>query len=225
MKLQLQIQEIQKRIEDAAVRSGRKSSDVTLLAVTKTFSVERIREAYDLGLRQFGENRVQEALDKIERLPRDIHWHLIGQLQTNKVNKVLGRFNLIHSVDSLKLAQTLSARLEKDQDILLEVNASGESTKSGFSGPEIFDLVLSMDGLPRLKIRGLMTVGPLTDFHEKQREAFKRLKELFLNIKSKIDNENDFSVLSMGMSGDFETAIEEGATIVRIGRALFGDRS
>lgn len=225
MKLQLRIQEIQKRIEDAAVRSGRKSSDVTLLAVTKTFSVEQIQEAYDLGLRQFGENRVQEALDKIERLPQNIQWHLIGQLQTNKVNKVLGRFNLIHSVDSLKLAKALSARLEKDQDILLEVNTSGESTKSGFSGSEISDLVLSMDGLPRLKIRGLMTVGPLTDFHEKQREAFKRLKELFLNIKSKIDYENDFSVLSMGMSGDFETAIEEGATIVRIGRALFGDRS
>jgi pyridoxal phosphate enzyme (YggS family) len=224
MKLQLRIQEIQKRIEDAAVRSGRKSSDVTLLAVTKTFSVEQIQEAYDLGLRQFGENRVQEALGKIERLPRDIQWHLIGQLQTNKVNKVLERFNLIHSVDSIKLAQALSARLEKDQDILLEVNTSGEPTKAGFSSSEILDFVSSIDGLPHLKIRGLMTIGPLTDFPEKRREAFKRLRELFLKVKNKIETEKDFSVLSMGMSGDFEVAIEEGATIVRIGKALFGER-
>ena len=225
MNLQTRIGEIQKRIEDAAVRSGREPSDVVLLAVTKTFPVEMIREAYDLGLRRFGENRVQEALGKIGKLPGEIEWHLIGQLQTNKINKIADRFSLIHSVDSLKSAKGLSARLEKDQEVLLEVNTSGEASKSGFSPADFLASVSEWGGLPRLKIRGLMTVGPLTQDSQKRRDAFKLLKELFLKVKGELQPESGFSILSMGMSGDFETAIEEGSTLVRVGTALFGERA
>jgi pyridoxal phosphate enzyme (YggS family) len=219
------IDEIQGRIAAAAVRSGRSAQAVTLLAVTKTFPVEKIQQAYEAGLRQFGENRVQEALEKQTRLPADIQWHLIGQLQTNKINKALGRFTLIHSIDSIKLATGLSQRLEADQDILLEVNSSGEAAKAGFAPGDLPLLFSEIDRLPRLKIRGLMTVGPLEGDLKVKRGAFKLLKELFEVLKPTARRPGDFSVLSMGMSGDFEMAIEEGSTLVRVGTALFGDRS
>jgi pyridoxal phosphate enzyme (YggS family) len=225
MGLQTRIHDIQKRIEDAAARSGRAPSAVTLLAVTKTFSVETIRGAYDLGLREFGENRVQEALEKIPQLPSDIRWHLIGQLQTNKINKTLGRFVLIQSIDSLELAQALSKRLaDNTQEILLEVNTSGEATKSGVRPEETLAAAQAVGQLPGLKLRGLMTVGPLTEDRTQQRDAFKKLKTIFEQVRSR-GSIDSFSVLSMGMSGDFEMAIEEGATLVRVGSALFGSRT
>ena len=225
MTLLHRIQEVQKRIADAAVRSGRKPSEVTLLAVTKTFPVEALQEVYDAGLRKFGENRVQEALRKIETLPQDIRWHLIGQLQNNKINKILGKFVLVHSVDSLHLAQALSGRTGKTpQDILLEVNTSGEESKSGVSPETAAENAEKISKLPSLHLKGLMTVGPLTGDSQRQREAFKRLKALFDEIKSKNGSKEDFSVLSMGMSSDFEVAIEEGSTLIRVGTALFGNR-
>lgn len=219
------LHQIQNRIAEAAARSGRKPGDITLLAVTKTFPIETIRQAYEAGLREFGENRVQEALGKMSALPADVHWHLIGQLQTNKINRITGKFVLVHSVDSLRLAEALSVRIgEAGQDILLEVNTSGEESKSGVKPEETVGAAEKIAALPRLKLKGLMTVGPLTEDTQKQRAAFKKLKGLFDEIRGKGLAGSDFSILSMGMSSDFEVAIEEGSTLVRVGTALFGSR-
>ncbi len=219
------LQEVRGRIGEAAVRSHRKPEEVTLLAVTKTLSAATIQAAYDAGLRDFGENRVQEALEKMVLLPRDIRWHLIGQLQTNKINKTLGKFVLIHSVDSLRLAEALSSRIQGEkQDVLLEVNTSGEASKSGTAPEEAEAAAEKISKCPGLQLRGLMTVGPLTDNIQRQREAFKTLKGLFDSLRGKKKWEENFSILSMGMSGDFESAIEEGSTLVRVGTALFGSR-
>lgn len=225
MGLRERILGIQKRIADAAARSRRRPDEISLLAVSKTVPVETIREAFEAGLRDFGENRVQEALPKIAELPADIHWHLIGQLQTNKINKVIGKFVLVHSVDSLSLAEAFSSRLGgASQDILLEVNTSEEESKAGVSPESALEVVEKISKLPGLKLKGLMTVGPLTDELQKRRDAFKKLKELFETIKGNGLGGAGFSILSMGMSGDFETAIEEGSTLVRVGTALFGPR-
>jgi pyridoxal phosphate enzyme (YggS family) len=225
MDVQDRILEVQERIADAAVLSHRKPEEITLLAVTKTFSVEIIKAAYEAGLREFGENRVQEALSKINELPRDVRWHLIGQLQTNKINKIIGKFELIHSIDSLHLAEALSARLRAaSQGILLEVHTSEEESKAGVAPDLALETAEKISKLPNLRLRGLMTVGPLTDNSQKRRDAFKKLKELFETMKEKRVAGDDFSILSMGMSGDFETAVEEGSTLVRVGTALFGSR-
>lgn len=226
MELEDRLREVRARIAGAAIKSGRTFDAVTLLAVTKTFPVETIQHAYDLGLRAFGENRVQEANSKMDALPSDIQWHLIGQLQTNKINKVLGKFILIQSIDSLHIAQGLSARLAgESQDVLLEVNTSGEVSKSGVAPEQALAEAKAVAQLPGLNLRGLMTVGPLTDEKRKQREAFKKLKGLFETISSKEFAGDGFSILSMGMSSDFETAIEEGSTLVRVGSSLFGKRA
>ncbi|HTA77550.1 MAG TPA: YggS family pyridoxal phosphate-dependent enzyme [bacterium] len=225
MELQTQIHDIQKRIQDSAAKAGRNPSDVFLLAVTKTKTVDQIQKAYDAGLKDFGENRVQEALEKMPLLPWDVRWHLIGQLQTNKINKTLGRFVLIHSIDSVELAQGVSDRqVEHTQDVLLEVNTSGEASKSGVDPAAAFAAAKAISQMPHLKLKGLMTVGPLTDDRQKQRDAFKKLKELFDKMKTERWGGDSFSVLSMGMSGDFEMAIEEGSTLVRVGSAIFGAR-
>lgn len=226
MDIQNQIHDIQKRIQDSAAKVGRNPSEILLLAVTKTVSLENIQKAYDAGLKDFGENRVQEALEKMPLLPWDVRWHLIGQLQTNKINKTLGRFVLIESIDSLELAQAVSNRQgDRSQSVLLEVNTSGETSKSGVDPSQAIQTARAIYKLPQMKLKGLMTVGPLTKDRVKQRDAFKKLRELFEKIKSEIKAENSFSVLSMGMSGDFETAIEEGSTLVRVGSAIFGDRA
>jgi len=225
MDLRDRIDEIKKRIAEAAVRAGRPPQGVTLLAVTKTFPTEAIRSAYEAGLRDFGENRVQEALSKIAALPPDIRWHLIGQLQTNKINKIIGKFQLVHSIDSKELALSFSSRLgPASQEILLEVNTSGEESKAGCPPGSTVEIAEKISRLAELKLRGLMTVGPLTEETEKQRDAFKKLKDLFESVKSKGFVGPGFDILSMGMSGDFEMAIEEGSTLVRIGSALFGSR-
>jgi hypothetical protein len=221
-----QIRDVQKRIQDAAARVGRNPSDVLLLAVTKTISTENIKKAYDAGLREFGENRVQEALEKIPTFPSDVRWHLIGQLQTNKINKTLGRFVLIQSIESLELARAVSSRQGADvQDVLLEVNTSGETSKSGVDPAQAVLVAGSFFEMKQLRLRGLMTVGPLTEDRQKQRDAFKKLKELFDQIRSQKSMDDPFSILSMGMSGDFEMAIEEGSTLVRVGSAIFGART
>ncbi len=226
MDIQNQIHDIQKRIQDSAAKVGRNPSEIILLAVTKTVSIENIEKAYDAGLKDFGENRVQEALEKIPLLPWDVRWHLIGQLQTNKINKTLGRFVLIESVDSLSLAEAISNRQgDRSQNVLLEINTSGEASKSGVDTSLALQAARAIYKLPQIKLKGLMTVGPLTEDRVKQRDAFKKLGELFEKIKSEIKTENSFSVLSMGMSGDFEMAIEEGSTLVRVGSAIFGNRA
>jgi PLP dependent protein len=223
--IQKNIEAIQKRVAEAADRSNRKPEEIVLLAITKTMPVDMILHAYEAGLRDFGENRVQEALGKIGQLPADIRWHLVGQLQTNKINKILGQFALIHSIDSVHLAEGLSARLgNQAQEILMEVNASGEAGKSGVDPDQALEIAEKMVKLPGLKLRGLMTVGPLTDNQLAVRQAFKKLKDLFDEIRTRNWAGNDFSILSMGMSGDFETAIVEGSTLVRIGTAIFGER-
>ena len=220
------IQEIRKRMSEASIRSGRQPDNVTLLAVTKTLSVETIQRAYDAGLRELGENRVQEAMEKMDQLPVDIRWHLIGQLQTNKINKIIGKFVLVHSVDSLHLAEALSTRIGAEkQDILLEVNAAGEESKAGTPPGEAVSTADAITKLPGIQLRGLMTVGPQTQDSQKQRESFKKLKELFEIIRRKDGAGPAFNILSMGMSGDFEIAIEEGSTLVRVGTGLFGVRA
>jgi len=226
MGIQNQIHDIQKRIQDSAVRVGRNPSDILLLAVSKTVSSDNIQKAYDAGLKDFGENRVQEALEKMPLLPWDARWHLIGQLQTNKINKTLGRFVLIHSIDSPELAQAVSNRQsDNTQDVLLEVNTSGEPNKSGVDPAQTLLVAQTLSKLTHLKLKGLMTMGPLTKDISKQRDAFKKLKEIFEQISSKKSLGDSFSVLSMGMSGDFEMAVEEGSTLVRVGSAIFGVRS
>lgn len=225
MGLRDRILEIQRRIADSAVRSRRQPGEITLLAVTKTFPVETIQEAYDLGLRDFGENRVQEVIPKIAKLNADTRWHLIGQLQTNKINKVIGKFALIHSIDSLSLAEAFSSRLGGgSQNVLLEVHTSGEESKAGVAPELTLETAEKISKLPGLKLRGLMTVGPLTDNLSKRRDSFKKLKGIFEAIKVTAVGGAGFSILSMGMSGDFEMAIEEGSTLVRVGTALFGPR-
>jgi PLP dependent protein len=225
VEIQKNIQAIQQRVAEAAACSCRKPEEIVLLAITKTTPVDKIRQAYETGLRDFGENRVQEALVKIGELPADIRWHLVGQLQTNKINKIFGKFALIHSIDSINLAEGLSARLgNQSQDILMEVKTSGEASKAGVDPSKSFETAEKIAKLPGLKLKGLMTVGPLTDNLLAIREAFKRLKDLFEKIKSSDWVDRDFSILSMGMSSDFETAIEEGSTLVRIGTAIFGER-
>ena len=222
------LQEVEKRIAAACKRSGRDRSEVTLVAVSKTKPVEDIRAFYDLGLRQFGENRPQELRDKTDALPPDTIWHMIGHLQRNKVKYVVGRAALIHSVDSLPLAEAISQEALKRQrvaDVLIEVNVAGEESKFGLSGEECLLFVREAAKLPGLRICGLMTIAPFVDDPEENRPVFRALKQLSVDIaRENIDNVTMY-VLSMGMTNDYEVAIEEGATIVRIGTALFGERN
>lgn len=219
---------IRRRIRDAAVASGRDPDSVTLVAVSKTVSADRVREAADAGLRIFGENYIQEALKKIDEIadPR-LSWHFIGHLQSNKAKYVVRAFDLIHSVDSLKLAAEISRQAEKlgkMQDILVQVNVGGESSKSGATPKDALDLVTAISRLSHLRVLGLMTLPPFFDAPEKVRPYFRALADL----KQKIQAANlpgvEMKDLSMGMSGDFEAAIAEGATLVRIGTLLFGER-
>ena len=222
------LEAILERISLAALRSGRSSSSVHLIAVTKTVPVETVLEAIEAGVRIFGENRVQEALPKIEAVESrgfTPEWHFIGKLQRNKAKQVVGRFAMIHSVDSLPLAEEISRQGEQKgltSDILLEVNISGELTKKGFSIPEVLPFLDRINQLNYVKVRGLMTVPPPFAEPERSRPWFKKLKELGEEVETKLGRGLEF--YSMGMSNDYEVAIEEGATHVRIGRALFGER-
>lgn len=221
---------ISRRITDAAARSGRKRGDVGLVAVTKTVDAVTIRKAFDAGLRVFGENRVQEAREKIDYLggipgaTGDVQWHLIGHLQRNKVKYAVGLFDLIHSVDSAALADELERQASKNggvQKILVEVKLSDEETKHGVAAAELEHLLVHISGLKGLALRGLMTIPPFFGDPEEARPYFRRLRELRDEMQKK---GFDLPELSMGMSGDFEVAIEEGATLVRIGTAIFGER-
>lgn len=218
---------IRAKISAAAERAGRRETDVTIMAVTKTLGRGRVLEAYDAGIRLFGENRVQEAQDKFTDMPPNLVLHLIGHLQRNKAKTAASLFSCVQSVDSFRTAAALAKRLEETDekiDILFEINVSGEETKSGYLS--YADLLREIDlviGLGRLVPRGLMTIGPFTSEVAPIRAAFRSLRESFEDLKRRFP-ELPLDTLSMGMSSDFETAVEEGATLVRIGGALFGPR-
>lgn len=239
MSIPTRLEQVKQRIRQAIEKAGRNPAEVSLVLVTKTVPAERIREAFQAGHREFGENRVQELLEKEPLLPSDIRWHFVGHLQTNKVKSLLrlkketGQPVLIHSLDRMALAEEIQKEAEKmgtQIDALLQVNVSGETTKSGFSPEECLTAQEIIKSLDRLQVRGLMTIGPWTDDRARTRACFHELRELrdrlFPNfpVDRKIEEEEPSRELSMGMSSDFETAIEEGATIVRIGSAVFGDR-
>ncbi len=220
--------EVEERVKKACERSGRRREEVTLIAVSKTKPVSLIREAYEAGAREFGENKVQELCEKCEVLPDSFCWHMIGHLQRNKVKYVVGKAKLIHSVDSLRLAEEISKEANKKQttaDILVEVNVAGEESKFGVCPDEVEDLVRKAALLPNLHICGLMTIAPFVEDAEENRPIFQELRKLAVDIKLKnIDNVH-MDVLSMGMTGDYEVAIEEGATMIRVGTGIFGERN
>lgn len=223
-------EEIIKRRDEAAIRSGRKPEDVKLVAVTKTHTPDEINQAIDAGATDIGENRVQELLEKYESV-KPVNWHLIGHLQTNKVKNVIGKVVMIHSVDSLKLAREIDKRSEAagiTTDILIEINSAMEETKSGIDAKDLKELteqIVSECG--HVRIRGLMCIPPIAADPEDSRAYFKEAAELFEEMKSWDYPSDRFTPdeLSMGMSGDFEVAIEEGATIIRVGSSIFGPRN
>jgi len=219
---------VRERIAAAAERSGRSPSDITIVAVTKTFGPETVEEAVRGGIRDVGENRVQEFLEKADRVSLDCRWHLVGHLQSNKVNKAIGRFAMIQSVDSIKIAEKLDrAGAERGitTDVLIEVNTSGEASKHGFDPDETVDAYGIVSELQALSVRGLMTVGPWVDDGERIASAFGRLRRLKEEIERAAPDGRVLEHLSMGMSDDFELAIREGSTMVRLGRVLFGERA
>lgn len=220
--------EVDRRVGEACARSGRNRKEVTLIAVSKTKPVELIREAMDAGADVFGENKVQELCDKYEQLPKTLHWHLIGHLQRNKVKYIVDKVDLIHSVDSMRLAEEISKEAEKKQTdvkVLIEVNVAQEESKFGVSVDETEELVRKIAKLPRIHVLGLMTIAPNVSDPEENRPVFRTLKKLAVDIKMKnIDNVR-MDVLSMGMTGDYQVAIEEGATMVRVGTGIFGERN
>jgi hypothetical protein len=213
------IEQVRERIASACQRVGRSPDEVTMVAVTKMVEPSAIATAFELGIRHFGENRVQEAEGKIGQLsglePRP-SWHMVGHLQTNKAKVAVEIFDIIHSVDSIRLAKVLSRRARKTLPILLEVNVSGEASKSGFPLAEVEPALEAISRLPGLEIRGLMTIAPMVADAEQVRPIFQQLRSLRDSL--------GLEQLSMGMTDDFEVAIEEGATLVRIGRAIFGER-
>ena len=223
-----QLEDVEARIQAACRRAGRSRDEVTLIAVSKTKPVETLREAYDLGVRVFGENKVQELTAKYEALPDDIHWHMIGHLQTNKVKYIIDKVDLIHSVDSLKLAETIEKEAEKHAltaDILVEVNVAQEESKFGLKTEEVIPFIEKISGFSQVNVRGLMTIAPFVENPEENRSIFADLHQLSVDISNKnIDNVN-VSILSMGMTNDYEIAIEEGATMVRVGTGIFGARN
>lgn len=222
-----QLHEVETRIQAACARAGRKREEVTLIAVSKTKPIEVLQEAYDLGVRVFGENKVQELTEKYDALPRDIHWHMIGHLQTNKVKYIVEKAELIHSVDSFRLAQAIEKEAAKrglTSDILVEVNVAEEESKFGVRVNEVISFIETLAQFPHLHVRGLMTIAPFVENPEENRPIFKNLHKLSVDIAHKnIDNVN-VNILSMGMTNDYEVAIEEGATMVRVGTGIFGAR-
>ena len=219
---------VQKNIEQACLKAGRDPKEVTLVAVSKTKPVEMLQEAYDAGARGFGENKVQELVDKYENVSRPVNWHMIGHLQTNKVKYIVDKVCMIHSVDSLNLAKTIEKEAAKHDvtvNILIEVNVAQEETKFGLSCDEVLPLIQEIKDFPHIRVKGLMTIAPFVDDPEDNRVYFRKLKDLSLDIQSKSIDNIDMSVLSMGMTNDYEVAVEEGATLVRVGTGIFGARN
>ena len=221
------IDHVRSIIAESASRAGRAPEDVTLVAVSKTMPVELVQMAYNLGVTDFGENRVQEALPKIAAFhPQGLRWHMIGHLQSNKAGKVVSPFYCVHSVDSLHLAQALSRHAgeqEKVLTVLLQINVSGEASKEGMPLAETTELARQIVALPHIHVDGLMTIAPLVEDPEQVRPVFRELRLLRDRLRADLP-QCSWQHLSMGMTSDYSIAIEEGATIVRIGRAIFGER-
>lgn len=226
MSIKENLREVEKRITAAAERSGRQREDITLIAVTKTHPTKMMNEAIQCGVTDIGENKPQEVRDKFsDVLP--VKWHLIGHLQTNKVKYVIDKVCLIHSVDSIKLMDEIERQAEKYNlvmDILIQVNISGEETKSGVSRDEVEELLVHAGKLSHVKVKGLMTIAPKTDNSVTNILHFDNIRQLFVDIQQKTYDNVNMQYLSMGMSGDYETAIECGANMVRVGSAIFGQR-
>ena len=220
--------EVENNILDACERSGRNPEEVTLIAVSKTKSVEMLQEVYNEGIRDFGENYVQELADKIEIMPKDIRWHMIGHLQRNKVKYLVGKVACIHSVDSLRLAEVINERSIKlgvVTKIMAEVNIAGEESKFGFTRDEVFDFAEKVSTMEGVKLVGLMTSAPYVNDPEENRQYFREMKSLSVDINEKNINNINITELSMGMTNDYIVAVEEGATHVRVGTAIFGARN
>lgn len=215
-------------IKSACKSSGRKESEVTLIAVSKTKPVSDIQELYNHGVRVFGENKVQELCDKYQALPKDIKWHMIGHLQRNKVKYIIDKVELIHSVDSVRLARQIEEEAAKKNvrvDILIEVNVAGEESKFGLKTEEVPDIVTQIAGFPHVSIKGLMTIPPFAENPEDNRKYFNKLKQLAVDIKAKNIDNVSMDKLSMGMTGDYTAAVTEGASYVRVGTGIFGERN
>ena len=226
--LKEQLANVEKEILLACEKSHRNREDVTLIAVSKTKPVETLQKAYDLGVRVFGENKVQELVDKYDTLPKDIEWHMIGHLQRNKVKYIIDKVHCIHSVESLRLAETIekeAAKHDRIIQILIEVNVAGEESKFGLTPNEVPSFVEEISKFPHLRVNGLMTIAPFVDNPEDNRPVFKALKKLSVDIEAKNIDNVSMNVLSMGMTNDYQVAIEEGATMVRVGTGIFGERN
>ncbi|MBE5960282.1 MAG: YggS family pyridoxal phosphate-dependent enzyme [Lachnospiraceae bacterium] len=222
------LKDVEKRIEDACLRSGRKREEVTLIAVSKTKPLAMIEEAIEAGLTEFGENKVQELTEKIPAVKEEIRWHMIGHLQRNKVKYIVDQVCLIHSVDSYRLAEQINIEAEKKGivcNILIEVNIGDEDSKFGVKPEEVEALIREIAVLSHVSVRGLMCVAPYTEIAEENRKYFKQMKQLSVDINEKNIDNVYMDKLSMGMTGDFEVAIEEGATLVRVGTGIFGERN
>lgn len=218
---------VKKNMEAACRKAGRNPKAASLIAVSKTKPVEMLREAYDAGCRDFGENKVQEIMDKYGQLPSDIRWHMIGHLQRNKVKYIVDKVFLIHSVDSYRLACEISKEALKkgiSVNILIEVNVAEEASKFGAHREELLELVKDIAVLPGICVKGLMTIAPYVENAEENRQYFVNLRQLSVDIMSKNIDNVSMGILSMGMTGDYMVALEEGATYVRVGTGIFGDR-
>ena len=227
MDIKSNLTEVEEKIVNACKKAGRDRNEVKLIAVSKTKPVEILQEAYDENIRYFGENKVQELSNKIPKLPSDIKWHFIGHLQRNKVKYIIGKVDLIHSVDSLRLAKQIDEDSKKNNlisNILIQVNVSNEPTKFGTSNDKVFELIKAVSELENIRVKGLMTIAPATNNPEECRVYFKKLKELSMEIEKLNLTNVEMKELSMGMTGDYEIAIEEGATLIRVGTGIFGER-
>ena len=219
---------VEEEIEKACERAGRKREEVTLIAVSKTKPISMLQEIYDEGIRDFGENKVQELSMKYEELPKDIRWHMIGHLQRNKVKQVVDKACLIHSVDSYRLAEEINIQAKKKgivAPILVEVNIAEEESKFGIHKEDAIQLVEEIAELENIRIEGLMTIAPFVEDPEENRQYFRNIRQLSVDIAEKNIDNVSMNVLSMGMTGDYTVAIEEGATMVRVGTGIFGARN
>ena len=222
------LQQVNTNIEKACASVSRNPDEVTLVAVSKTKPVSMLLEAYHAGARVFGENKVQEIMDKYDQLPSDIQWHMIGHLQRNKVKYIIDKVAMIHSVDSLRLAQTIEQEAAKKglvMPVLLEVNVAEEDSKFGLKVNEVLPLLKEISTFSHIKVMGLMTIAPFVENPEENREVFRTLKKLSVDISTKNINNVNMSVLSMGMTGDYQVAVQEGSTMVRVGTGIFGERN
>lgn len=219
---------VEGNIKKACEKAGRDRNEVTLIAVSKTKPVEMLEEVYDTGIRNFGENKVQEMCEKMDVLPKDIKWHMIGHLQRNKVKYIAGRTELIHSVDTYRLAEEINIQAKKKNiiiPILVEVNIAGEESKFGTSAEDAMLLVEDISKLENVRIKGLMTIAPYVEDAEENRPYFRKIKQLAVDIANKNIDNVSMEILSMGMTGDYMVAIEEGSTMVRVGTGIFGARN